>query len=151
MSTSKFPLHDAARNNDFQQVKSLLKSGKVDPNGLNQNGNAPLHISSGRGYLEIADLLLEDEKINPNLEDENGYTALTKAVNRDNPATIKALIEAGAFNDMNNPHVQKAFLELISGNPAHPTNIRRSCSKCNDKSSKGWRSCCDKNNKKFGR
>lgn len=70
----KFPLHDAARNNNLQQLESLLKI--VDPNIQNQNENTALHSAAEYGYTEATGLISADNRTNPNIKDAEGMTAL---------------------------------------------------------------------------
>ena len=55
------PLHMAVYLGNPEEVESLLKSNtppSIDVNQQDINGDTPLHIAAGKGYIKIAQLLL---------------------------------------------------------------------------------------------
>ncbi|MBI2751329.1 MAG: ankyrin repeat domain-containing protein [Burkholderiales bacterium] len=68
------PLHDAVRNGDEANVKTLLAGG-ANVNAKNNDGATPLHWAAGEGKKGIAELLLA-KGADVNARDNDGDTPL---------------------------------------------------------------------------
>jgi ankyrin repeat protein len=115
---SQTPLH-LATSGGYREVVALLLEHGANPNvtaHLSRNGATPLMTAAAQGNSEIASLLLK-HKADPNLTDQNGDMALLFAIQKQSPATVRALLAGGA-----NPDAQTAngypVLVLAAANDA---------------------------------
>ncbi len=92
-------LHRASKSGNTNEVKSLLKFEKADPNARNDHEQTPLHFASrgnfGYGNGDIVKLLL-DAGADPNVRDRHGYLPLFIAIDFARPDVVRALVEGGA-------------------------------------------------------
>jgi ankyrin repeat protein len=98
------PLHLATLGG-YREIVALLLEHGANPNvtaNLSRSGVTPLMSAAALGNSEIASLLLK-HKADPNLTDSSGNTALLNAVQKQSPATVRALLAGGA-----NPDTQTA-------------------------------------------
>jgi ankyrin repeat protein len=98
------PLHLATLGG-YREIVALLLEHGANPNvtaNLSRSGVTPLMSAAALGNSEIASLLLK-HKTDPNLTDSSGNTALLNAVQKQSPATVRALLAGGA-----NPDTQTA-------------------------------------------
>lgn len=89
-----FPLVEAARNQQVDMVKQLLKK-RVDVNHTYNDGTSALHWAAHRDNLEIAGLLIR-AKADPDQANAYGVTPLYLACTNKNVELVKSLLEAGA-------------------------------------------------------
>jgi len=89
-------LHEAARNGNIDQVRSILER---DPSLLEKrtdNGYfRPLHLAAMEGHLDIAQFLI-DRRAEVNPTDRSGLTPLHHAARRKRYAIARLLLENGA-------------------------------------------------------
>ena len=74
-------------NNDFNNIKLLLKDSEVDPSFDN---NAAIGRASANGYIKILTLLLQDSRVDPS-DYENA--ALLNACMHENIKIVKLLLK----------------------------------------------------------
>uniref|UniRef100_A0A8C9F4I0 Transient receptor potential cation channel subfamily A member 1 n=1 Tax=Pavo cristatus TaxID=9049 RepID=A0A8C9F4I0_PAVCR len=91
-SSGNTPLHWATRKNQVESVSLLLSRG-ANPNILNSNMMAPLHMAIQSLHNEIVKVSLNSTDIN--LEGEAGNTPIIVACYKDNPEALTLLIENG--------------------------------------------------------
>nr|XP_060631461.1 transient receptor potential cation channel subfamily A member 1 [Anolis sagrei ordinatus] len=89
------PLHWATKKNQIESVKLLLRGG-ANPNILNSNMMAPLHLAVQSLRNELVKIFVEHTTTDVNLEGESGNTPITIACYKDNSEALKLLIENGA-------------------------------------------------------
>lgn len=88
-------LPQAAMDQDWQTVQSLLTTSEVDPNRRGQFETAALHWAVRFNEIETTRLLLK-AGANPDLKTTNGSTALSLAVANENTVMLDLLLAAGA-------------------------------------------------------
>jgi ankyrin repeat protein/uncharacterized GH25 family protein len=88
------PLHEAAKNGDINQVKSLL-ANKADVNAKGIMGRTPLHEAARGGYTDVVELLLTN-KADARAKDRMGNTALHEAAIGGNAEIATLLLAHGA-------------------------------------------------------
>jgi len=103
-------LHGAVRNGKTLKVKLLLGLG-ADPNELNDEGKAPLHVAALYDRPGMARLLIE-HGAEVDMPAGNGLTPLAHAVVLNHPGTAKVLLEAGADPNHRIPSGQVTPLHL---------------------------------------
>ncbi len=87
-------LVDAAKNQDFESVRALLKQ-HVDVNAPEADGTTALHWAAHWGNLETVDALLR-EGANATALNRYGATPLSEAVRIGGAPLIESLLKAGA-------------------------------------------------------
>jgi uncharacterized protein len=87
-------LVDAAKNQDFESVRALLKQ-HVDVNAPEADGTTALHWAAHWGDLETVDALLR-EGANATVLNRYGATPLSEAVHIGGAPLIEKLLKAGA-------------------------------------------------------
>uniref|UniRef100_A0A7M4FKT5 Transient receptor potential cation channel subfamily A member 1 n=1 Tax=Crocodylus porosus TaxID=8502 RepID=A0A7M4FKT5_CROPO len=93
-SAGNTPLHWATKKNQIESVKLLLSKG-ANPNILNSNMMAPLHMSVQSLQNEIVKILVQHSSTDVNLEGEAGNTPIIVACYKNNPEALTLLIENG--------------------------------------------------------
>jgi len=88
------PLIDAAKNNDADALRALLKQG-VDVKAASADGTTALHWASYRDALDSADLLIR-AGANVNAANDLGATPLWNASLNGSAAMVGRLLQAGA-------------------------------------------------------
>uniref|UniRef100_A0A8B9TAX1 Transient receptor potential cation channel subfamily A member 1 n=1 Tax=Anas platyrhynchos TaxID=8839 RepID=A0A8B9TAX1_ANAPL len=91
-SSGNTPLHWATKKNQVESVSLLLSRG-ANPNILNSNMMAPLHMAVQSLHNEIVKVSLNSTDVN--LEGEAGNTPIIVACYKDNPEALTLLIENG--------------------------------------------------------
>jgi len=66
----------AAKNDQIEIMKILLKIPKIDLNLQDKTGFSALHHASRRQKWRVVELLLKEPSLNVNLRDESGWTSL---------------------------------------------------------------------------
>jgi cytochrome c2 len=95
--TAAGPLHNAARDGDVEQVKSLITSGE-DVNKRNRNLGWPLHQAALNDYTEIAELLIA-AGADVNVEHRIFGSPLLAAAQKGSVGVAALLLESGANTD----------------------------------------------------
>uniref|UniRef100_A0A8C3Q8B5 Transient receptor potential cation channel subfamily A member 1 n=1 Tax=Geospiza parvula TaxID=87175 RepID=A0A8C3Q8B5_GEOPR len=93
-SSGNTPLHWATKKNQVESVRLLLSRG-ANPNILNSNMMAPLHMAVQSLHNEIVKVLVQHSSTDINLEGEAGNTPIIVACYKDNPEALTLLIENG--------------------------------------------------------
>uniref|UniRef100_A0A8D0C5L2 Transient receptor potential cation channel subfamily A member 1 n=1 Tax=Salvator merianae TaxID=96440 RepID=A0A8D0C5L2_SALMN len=93
-SSGNTPLHWATKKRQAESVKFLLSRG-ANPNILNSNMMAPLHLAVQSLHNELVKIFVEHSATDVNLEGEGGNTPILVACYKDNPEALKLLIENG--------------------------------------------------------
>lgn len=102
----KFPLHEAVKDNNFENVKKIFEVNKnTNPNHLDQERITPLHYAVylwlHGNPLDIVAYLLE-KGANINATDNKGATVIHYAVGHNQIEKVKYLLEHGAHIDQTN-------------------------------------------------
>jgi len=98
------PLHDAAADRDLSGVRRLLDDG-LNVNATDHAGWTPLHFAAqAQAHEVVAHLLAAGASVDRT--DEHGNTPLWRAIfsYAGDPATLRALLAAGADPDHANAH-----------------------------------------------
>lgn len=102
-------LHCAVQANSVDCVKYLLHIG-IDPNTLDTNGNAPLHLAADKGYTECLKLLLARSNETINLKSNSKQsTALHMAAENGYTDCVQILLHTGASHSVVNDKNQTAL------------------------------------------
>jgi len=90
------PATSAASANDLAKTKRMLDAG-LDPNARDDAGYTPLIAASRAGKVPMI-RLLRSHGADPNLRDAavNSWTPLLHAIHKTQPASVAALLDAGA-------------------------------------------------------
>lgn len=110
---NKYPLHKAAREGKYKDLKELLDSGKHDVNKATFELVRPLHESCLAGHFDCTKLLIK-YGADINLPNIDGATALCDACSNGCVQTVRFLLESGA-------HVNPPFLLTT---PIHETVLK---------------------------
>ena len=106
-------MHAVARGNQ-SLVATLLAEG-ANPNALNNEGFAPIHLASSNGdNVAIYSMMMNNG--NPNLRDKDGNTALMYASKICNADTIKLMISFGGDPSIENRATGKTAFDFASEN-----------------------------------
>ncbi|TLD86157.1 ankyrin repeat domain-containing protein [Helicobacter sp. MIT 05-5294] len=92
---------DMARNNDFQNLETLLKNG-LNPNLTNHKGDSLLMLASYHNSLECVKLLLQYKAEVDKANDKN-LTPLSGVCYKGYAEIARLLLENGANPDFKNP------------------------------------------------
>ncbi|XP_078732548.1 uncharacterized protein LOC144947220 isoform X4 [Lampetra fluviatilis] len=84
-------LHKAAASGDLEKLKRLLKKGDV--NQLDKQNRTPLHLACANGHSDVVFFLLQNNFVKLNLCDNDNRSPLMKAVQCQQEACVKALLE----------------------------------------------------------
>uniref|UniRef100_A0A8B9MQY0 Transient receptor potential cation channel subfamily A member 1 n=1 Tax=Accipiter nisus TaxID=211598 RepID=A0A8B9MQY0_9AVES len=90
-SSGNTPLHWATKKNQVESVSLLLSRG-ANPNILNSNMMAPLHMAVQSLHNEIVKILVQHSSTDVNLEGEAGNTPIIVACYKDNPEALTILV-----------------------------------------------------------
>jgi ankyrin repeat protein len=89
------PLHGAAYAGSLETVRLLVDSGAAVNDAQNVFKVTPLIVAAEEGHADVISFLA-DHGADLEWTERAGYTALSRAVFRDHPDTIDALLKAGA-------------------------------------------------------
>ncbi len=106
-SEGKPALHQAAENNDLNEIRGLIKSG-ADVNVRNDRGGTPLHAAALNGHTEASTYLL-DRGAKINAVNQYGNTALHVAALKGHTETGLMLVAKGIDADVRNANGQTAL------------------------------------------
>uniref|UniRef100_A0A8B9MTB3 Transient receptor potential cation channel subfamily A member 1 n=1 Tax=Accipiter nisus TaxID=211598 RepID=A0A8B9MTB3_9AVES len=95
-SSGNTPLHWATKKNQVESVSLLLSRG-ANPNILNSNMMAPLHMAVQSLHNEIVKILVQHSSTDVNLEGEAGNTPIIVACYKDNPEALTILVVLFCF------------------------------------------------------
>ncbi|XP_061428649.1 ankyrin repeat domain-containing protein 7 [Lethenteron reissneri] len=84
-------LHKAAASGELEKLKRLLKKGDV--NQLDKQNRTPLHLACANGHSDVVFFLLQNNFVKLNLCDNDNRSPLMKAVQCQQEACVKALLE----------------------------------------------------------
>ena len=90
---SSYPLHLAAGTGNFNQIRSLLKAGRLI-NEQDSFGATPLLVATVAGREDVVDYLL-DRSADPTIEAMNGYTLLHGAAFSGKKSLIRKMLAFG--------------------------------------------------------
>jgi ankyrin repeat protein len=93
-NTGDAALHMVVRGRDLKWVRFLLARG-ARPDIQNQDGDTPLMVAAGIGWVEAAEALLS-VRANVNLPNNGGETPLIRAVQRRDVQMVRLLLSRGA-------------------------------------------------------
>jgi cytohesin len=111
MSERAEALVEAAKNGDFDDVRSILRF-RVDVNGFDSNGQpAMARVADAR----TATLLL-DAGANPDLSDQQGYTPLMRAASEGRAEVVKVLVSRHVNLEARHPGDHETALSLAKAN-----------------------------------
>lgn len=97
------PIHSAIRWNtkSIEEIEDILSPpGAVDVID-DSNGNAPIHIASQNGHLNLVNILIR-KKVKINAQNMKGNTAIHMAIGYDYYDVAMTLINAGADPELKN-------------------------------------------------
>jgi len=90
---SSYPLHLAAGTGDYDQIRSLLKAGRLI-NEQDSFGATPLLVATVAGREDVVDYLLE-RSADPTIEAMNGYTLLHGAAFSGKKSLVRKMLAFG--------------------------------------------------------
>ena len=73
------PLHEAARSDNVDKVRELLKHGRYDVNCTDKDGRTPLHVACRWGHVDMVRMLISEFQADTTLQDKWGDTPLHDA------------------------------------------------------------------------
>ena len=101
----KLPLHAAVIAHDVAAVRSLLRTGGVDPNQEDENGVTALIEACLAGYSDLVAVLINEGECPAQPAPGYRHTPIRGAAVAGRPGIIKMLLEAGADpNAMSDGH-----------------------------------------------
>ncbi|KAJ5091818.1 hypothetical protein NUU61_006688 [Penicillium alfredii] len=117
MESSKFPLHEAAREGRIQVAESLLNANPKSAVTKDDDERLPIHWAVAYNRLPIVELLVAHKNFDPDVEDGSGWTPLMIAASLRDAAgdpIIDLLLKKGA--DVN---VKSTTGQVIGQNALH--------------------------------
>ena len=84
----------AVKTNDFDVIKLLVDSGKVDVNMVGENNGTALFHATILGNKKVVQLLIEN-KADPNIENNKGAVPHLRAVFLDEPDVLEIILNSG--------------------------------------------------------
>lgn len=115
----KYPLHHAARSGNLHDVKEIVKTKKLDIDGLDQDKNTPVIMAAKKGKIEVVMYLLN---LGCNIDHVNtfGDDALLVSAINNHIEVVKILINSGVnVNKIYNG--KKTILHIMSEIADHDT------------------------------
>jgi len=104
------PLHEAAGENQNLEVAATLLRAGANVNAWGESGRTPLHRAAAENPDPAAIRLLLEAGAEVNARGTLGRTPLHEAANRNNPAVVTALLEAGAAPDLQGSNTEVSSL-----------------------------------------
>lgn len=101
ISAGNTPLAHVIMRNMVAQVKTLMDSGRVDPNAVSASGMTALHTAASLGRVEVIELLLGYDNVDCNARSGDGFTPLGTAAYRGHGAVVELLLRSGRVTDVN--------------------------------------------------
>jgi ankyrin repeat protein len=101
-------LHESAFNGDEILTGLLLDRGASVMARSARHGDTPLHVASGRGQLQVAQLLIQ-HGTPVDVTDDYGETPLMTAADNGHLALVEFLLDAGADPNHRDKHDRDAF------------------------------------------
>jgi len=95
------PIVEAAKNGDFQTVKSILTKDPSKLNATDQNNYTSLHWACMRAHWDVVKYLIE-KGADLNFVGGDGGTQINWAVHHDNVDIIRLMVEKGAKLNIRN-------------------------------------------------
>ena len=89
-----YPLHNAADNDNLEEVRRLIAQG-ADVNAEDDNGATALMVASAEGHSEIVSLLVSSDA-DVNATRSTGWTALASASTAGHGEIVNLLLSNGA-------------------------------------------------------
>jgi len=115
--SSKFAIHEAAREGKYSVVESLLNANPKLANRRDDDERLPIHWAVSNGHLEIAILLSSVKDFDPDVQDGVGWTPLMMAVSlKDREDLVDLLLQKGADVNAKNLNNQTALHFVASKN-----------------------------------
>ena len=87
-------LHKAVISNQYELVQLILNYPQTDINLINIHRVSPLMVAAIFGYIDIVKLLLKTGA-DTSIQDELGRTAISRAVDEDDTATVQVMLKHG--------------------------------------------------------
>ncbi|KAF5720221.1 ankyrin protein [Fusarium globosum] len=94
-STRLTPILYAARNGCEGVIRTLVESGRADPDSPDAKGRTPLSYAAEKGMTSTVKLFLERYKADPGYMDEVGHTPLSYAAQKGHADVVCKLLETG--------------------------------------------------------
>lgn len=91
-------IHIVSRYHLVGLLRAVLRKadwGKVDINGRDEDGRAPIWWAAENGHEAVVRLLLATEGVDVNSKDDSGHTPLSRAATNGHEATVKLLLDTG--------------------------------------------------------
>ena len=107
----------ACQNGQKGVVLAFLKKDNVNVNAVDENGCAPIHYASRKGYRDIVKLLLEKGADAAQISNQS-VTPLHMAVMSGNKEVIQLLAEAGADLDATDKEGKTALVYAVQARKA---------------------------------
>mmetsp|Transcript_9786 Transcript_9786/g.12776 ORF Transcript_9786/g.12776 Transcript_9786/m.12776 type:complete len:450 (+) Transcript_9786:147-1496(+) len=96
-----------------EQIKSVIRRQKLDPNEVVEDNWAPLHFAAFEGNAEMINALIEKGALKEGVNDK-GWTALHYAASQDNLEAVAALIDARVNLDAATKYEKSTALHLAA-------------------------------------
>ncbi|TVY93544.1 putative 26S proteasome regulatory subunit, partial [Lachnellula willkommii] len=95
--TSKFAIHEAARDGRTLVVESLLNANPKLADRKDDDERLPIHWATSYNHLDIAILLSAGKNFDPDVQDGSGWTPLMIAVSlKEGEELVKLFLQKGA-------------------------------------------------------
>lgn len=115
LGTGETALHIVTRRKDPPWMGFLLQHG-ANPDSRDKQGETPLTIAAGTGFTEGVRIMLAG-KANIDGSNGRGQTALFRAVQARDVATVKLLLELGANADIAETQTGLSARDLAASDP----------------------------------
>ena len=132
------PIVEAAKNGDFQTVKSILTKDPSKLNATDQNNYTSLHWACMRAHWDVVKYLIE-KGADLNFVGGDGGIQINWAVHHDNVDIIKLMVEKGAkLNHRNQWGMTELHTAIWRGNIHVVKYLLDQGSDPNIKTNEGW-------------
>ncbi|RDI78976.1 hypothetical protein Vi05172_g11068 [Venturia inaequalis] len=114
--SSKFEIHEAARDGRLPIVESLLSANSKLASLRDEDDRLPLHWAVSYNHIPIVQLLLQAKDFDVDAKDGIGWTPLMMATSRkDGDAMVDLLISRGANVNATSTTVSLRFVHMKNG------------------------------------